>query len=107
MWEILTKPIVLIFICAVGYAASTFAMKTASTEPGAIVAVSIAACLAAAALAEIILLQRVHLGLSYVAILGAETLIVLAVAAWLGEGLGTREWFGALLVLAGAGVISA
>ncbi len=106
MGEFLTKPIFLVFICGTGYAAATLAMKTASTTPGMIVAAAIAFCLSAAVIAEVILLQRTQLGLAYVAILAAETVLVLAVAALFGEGLAPREWIGATLVLIGAGVIS-
>jgi multidrug transporter EmrE-like cation transporter len=105
--DILTRPFVLITICALGYAVATLAMKAASSHPGLAAYGIIAACLAAAVLAEVVLLQRAHLGLAYVAILGAETVIILVVAAMLGEGLGPRDLAGAALVLIGAGVISA
>lgn len=106
MFEFSTKPLFLITLCALGYAVATVGMKMASNTPHITIYLAIAACLVAAVVGEVLLLQRTHLGLAYVAILCAETVIVLLAAAWMGEGLTGREMTGGLIVLVGAGVLS-
>jgi drug/metabolite transporter (DMT)-like permease len=106
MFELATKPLFLITLCALGYAVATVAMKMASDTPHIIIYAAIAACLVAAVAGEVLLLQRTHLGIAYIAILGVETVIVLLVAAFMGEGLSGREVAGGLIVLVGAGVLS-
>lgn len=106
MWDVLSRPFVLILIASIGYGAATIGMKAASTSVSLFAILAIAVCLAAAVLAEVVLLRQVHLGLAYVVILGVETVLVLITAYALGEGLGPRQMTGAMLVLIGAGVIS-
>ncbi len=106
MLDIVTKPYFLVPFCALAYAAAAVGMKWASDGHGVAAAVLIVACLGVAAVLEIILLQRVSLGLAYVAILVAETLLILGVAMAMGEGLNARQMAGAAMVLAGAAVIS-
>ncbi len=106
MLELATKPLFLITLCATGYAVATLGMKMASDSPHLVTYGAIAMCLGAAVIGEVLLLQRTELGLAYVAILGAETLMVLAIAAILGEGLTGREIAGGLLVLVGAGILT-
>ena len=106
MWDVLSRPVILILIASIGYGAATICMKGASTSFSLFPILAIAACLAAAVLAEVVLLRQVHLGLAYVVILGVETVLVMITAYALGEGLGPRQLTGAMLVLIGAGVIS-
>lgn len=105
MSDILTKPALLVMICAIAYAGATFAMKSASVTPSAIIWLVLGLALACAVGAEILLLQRHALGITYITILGAETVLVLIIAATFGDGLGPREMMGAGLVLAGTAVI--
>lgn len=105
MTDILTKPVFLVLICALAYAGATFAMKSASVTPSAGVWLVLLVALGCAVGAEILLLQRHSLGMTYITILGAETLLVLVLAASIGDGLGPREMLGAGLVLAGTAVI--
>lgn len=106
MLDIVTKPYFLVPFCALAYAAAAVGMKWASDGHGMGAALLIVSCLGIAVALEIILLQRVSLGLTYVAILIAETVLILGVATLMGEGLSARQMAGAALVLAGAAVIS-
>ena len=105
MTEFISKPALLALICAIAYAGATLAMKSASVTPTAAIWLVLAVALGCAVGAEIMLLQRQTLGVTYITILAAETVLVLAIAAALGEGLGPREITGAALVLAGTAVI--
>lgn len=105
MIDFIYRPVCLIALCAVAYAGATFAMKSASIAPTGGIWLIIGMALGLAVLAEIALLRQHSLGLTYITILGAETLIVLTVAFLIGEGLGPRELAGAGLVLAGTAVI--
>lgn len=106
MGEFLMRPVFLVLLCATAYASATLAMKAASDAPGVLAVIVIACCLAAAVVGEVMLIQRTHLSLAHVAVIAGETLIVLTVAAFWGDGLGPREWLGAAIVLAGVVVIS-
>lgn len=106
MFDVILRPASLVLICGLAYAAATFAMKTASTSPSILALGLITVCLTAAVLAEVLLLQRTHLSLAYIAILGIETLIIMTIAGMMGEGLNLKQALGAVLVLAGAAVIS-
>ena len=68
--------------------------------------VMLAIVLLATVFAEIALLRKVDLGLAYIAIIATESLLVLAYALWIGEGLSVREWTGAGLVIVGATMVS-
>ena len=106
MLELVTKPLFLVPACALAYAAATLGMKWTSSGHGLFAIALIVACLAVAVGIEIVLLQRVKLGLVYVGILVAETVLILGLAAPLGEGLTPKELAGAGLVLVGAGIIT-
>lgn len=105
MIDFFFRPVCLIVLCAVAYAGATFAMKSASIASTGVIWLIIGVALSLAVLAEIALLRQHSLGLTYIAILGAETLIVLTVAFLIGEGLGPRKLAGAGLVLAGTAII--
>lgn len=74
---LLTKPIVLIALCAISYASATVAMKSAAHTPNVAVLAVVAICLTLAVVAEVMLMRNMAMGLTYVAILGAETVLVL------------------------------
>ena len=105
MIDFIFKPVCLIALCAVAYAGATFAMKSASIASTGVIWIVIGVALSFAVLAEVALLRQHSLGLSYIAILGAETLIVLTVAFLIGDGLGPRDLAGAALVLTGTAII--
>ena len=106
MLDVLFRPTTLIILSGLGYAAATLAMKAASSTPSLIAISAIGLCLCLAVLAEVLLLQRTDLGLAYIAVLAAETTIIVLVASAIGEGLGLRDLAGGALVLFGAAVLS-
>lgn len=101
MTYILTKPLFLIFTAALAYAVATAGIKMASTLVSPPALLLIGAGFTLATLAEIVLLRQASLGVIYIAIITVETLMVLTLAAMLGEGLTPRQMIGAGLVLAG------
>lgn len=103
----LARPTALIVIAALGYAFATYLMKMAAQSGSYGVLGMIACVLICTVVAEILLLQRMHLGLAYIAIIATETLLVLGFAWVLGEGLSGRDWLGGLLVITGTLLVSA
>ena len=96
----------LILLTALGYVVATVGMKSASVGwlvPGAVLGV---AGFAAAFAAEVVLMRQTHLSVLYIAILGVETILILALAFGLGEGFTTRQAAGAVLVVAGLVVVA-
>lgn len=91
----------LIALTAAGYAVATLGMKLATGGITAQAAALMACGLAAAVAAEILLLRNSDLSVIYIGIIAFETILVLAIAAWLGEGLTFRQLAGAGLVLGG------
>jgi small multidrug resistance pump len=73
-----TRYVVLVVVSALGYAIATIGMKLASTNVTAVAVGVIAAGFVAATLAEIVLLRKADLGIIYIAIIGVETLMLLA-----------------------------
>ncbi|CUH77626.1 hypothetical protein [Tropicibacter naphthalenivorans] len=96
-----------ILATAVGYALATVGMKSvsggASTILGAILTL---AGFALAFIAEVKLMRRFDVSLVYVAIIAAETALVLAWAQYIGEGLGARQLAGAALVIGGVVLVT-
>ena len=88
------------------YAFATLGMKLFATTPGLTPLVLIAAMLGAAVLAEVLLMRQFHIGIVYIGILVAETLLVLTFAWLIGEPLGLRQLAGAVLVLGGAALVT-
>lgn len=103
---LLSKPIIPIVLAALAYVGATVAMKIAASGGTLATFAFLALFLAAAAALEIIALQRTSLGVAYVMILGTETLLILGIAALIGEGLAPREMAGAALVFAGTAVLA-
>ena len=104
---LLARPTVLIVVAALGYALATYLMKMAAQSGNYSVLGMIAVALILAVVAEILLLQRMHLGVAYIGIIATETLLVLGFAWMVGEGLSGRDWLGGLLVIAGTLLVSA
>jgi multidrug transporter EmrE-like cation transporter len=93
--------LVLVLLSAIGYAIATIGMKLASNNWTLVAVAIIVAGFVAATLAEVVLLKKADLGVIYVTIVGAETLMVLAFAAAIGEAPDLRTVAGAALVVAG------
>lgn len=107
MTEFLARPPVLILLCGAGYALATVWMKTAAASPAWPVLVAIAVCLSASVVAEVLLLRQHSIGVIYLAIIVTESLLVLFAAFLIGDGLSLRQVFGAVVILIGAGIVSA
>ena len=106
MLDVFFRPTTLIILCGLGYGAATLAMNAASTTPSPFAITAIVLCLGLAVLTEVLLSQRTDLGLAYIAVLAAETTIIILVASAIGEGLGLRDMAGGALVLVGAAILS-
>lgn len=92
---------------AVFYCIAMIAMKLWDSMPLALGIALVAAALAGAAAFEIAALRIERLGFVYIAILGAECIIMAAVSFFMfGEAYSPRELAGAALVIAGAVVAS-
>lgn len=96
---------ILICLTALGYAVATYGMKLATGGISPHAAALVALGLAAAVCAEILLLRNSHLSVVYLAIVAIETLLVLGIAVWLGEGLNAQQIAGAGLVLSGMALV--
>lgn len=107
MLILLNRPIVLIALCAIAYAVATLAMKTAAQSPHLALVVAIFLCLTIAVLAEIILMRNLAMDVTYIAILAAETLLVLTFSYVTGEVPTVKQVMGAVLVLGGAALVTA
>lgn len=88
-------------LTAIGYTAATLGMKLASGGLSWIGLAIIFAGFTAAAIAEIIMLQRIDLARTYVIILAVESILIFCVALWFGESLSAARITGAALVLIG------
>ncbi|MFD1507922.1 5-aminolevulinate synthase [Lacimonas salitolerans] len=100
--------VLLILLAAAGYAFAAIAMKliaqSGTTQP---VLFLLAAFFIVIVLTEVQLLRHMELSNVYIAILAAETLMILAYAVWAGEDLSTRELAGGGLVLVGIALAGA
>lgn len=105
MTYLLSKPAFLILTAAMAYAIATAGIKMASTFVSPSALALIIAGFTLATLAEVVLLRQASLGVIYIAISTAETLMVLTLAAMLGEGLTTKQLLGAAFVLAGIFIV--
>jgi hypothetical protein len=100
------KTVLLTALAALSYATATYGIKLASHSPGVTSLIIIVTGLALAVGAETVLLRHASLGIVYLAVIAVETLLVLVLAASLGEGLTLRQFGGAALVLAGLAVLT-
>lgn len=98
--------LLLVVVAALGYAIATIGMKLGSVTLSAMAIGIVMLGFLMAAWAEIIILRKADLGLVYITIIGVETLVVLAYASWIGEGLSLRQIGGAGMVLAGLAVVA-
>lgn len=91
----------LVVVTAIGYTVMTVGMK--ATSSGYLAGGILLAVLgfSMAFLAEIVLMRRIDLSVVYIVIVAAETMLVLAYAAWIGEGLAMRQAVGAAVVATG------
>ncbi len=100
-----TRVMILALTAAVGYGLATIGMKLASGQWTVLAGVLILLGFFAAMQTEIILMRGMDLGVLYLIIIAAETLIVLGYAFAIGEGLSMRESMGAVLIFAGIAVV--
>ncbi|WP_424986840.1 hypothetical protein [Microbulbifer sp. S227A] len=102
----MTATLLLMALTATGYAIATLGMKLASDQVNAFAVALMAAGLAGAALAEIILLRQASLPVIYLGIVAVESLLVLSVAAMIGDRLTPVQLSGGALVLLGMILVS-
>lgn len=100
-----TRLMILALMAAVGYGLATIGMKLASGHWTMLAGILILLGFFAAMHAEITLMRDVELGVLYLVIIAAETLIVLGYAFAIGEGLNLRESLGGVMILAGLMVV--
>lgn len=102
---ILAPPLIL--ATAAGYALATVGMKSASSGHMTLgLAIAIIG-FGLACIAEIILMKRIDVSIIYIAVVAAETVLVLTYAHWIGETLSLRQFVGAGMVLAGLMAVTA
>lgn len=95
-----TTPL-LIAITAFGYTLTTIGMKVIVTQSSALGWLLLVLGLGTFVVAEIELLRQTKLAVAYIAILAAETLLVIGYSASIGEFFSLRQAFGAGLVMVG------
>ncbi len=96
----------LMTMTAVGYAVATLGMKLASEQLTTPAMALMVIGLAGAALAEIILLRQANLAVVYLGIIAFESLLVLLIAAAVGDTLGPRQLAGAAMLLLGVVLVA-
>lgn len=95
----------LIGLTALGYAVATLGMKLATGGLNLIAFGLVILGLAAAVVAEIVLLRGANLAIIYLAIIASETVLVLIFAAFLGDKLNPQQLAGAAFVLGGMALV--
>ena len=95
----------LLSLTAMGYAIATIGMKLASDSFTVFAITIILAGLALATVMEICLLRMGNMSLVYLGIVVAETTLVLGYAYTIGHGLNGIQVTGAVMVLAGVGLL--
>ena len=103
---IASKPVLLVIICAAAYAMSAVMMAEVARAPHPVLYVLVAIFLGAAAVSEIMVLRHFGLAVTYIAVIGAESVLVVSIATMIGQGMGLRELAGAGLVIAGTLIIA-
>ena len=91
----------LVLVTSLGYILATVGMKAWVEGLVPLGLALILAGFALAAVAEVLLLRQTYLSVIYVAIIGVETVLIVALATVIGEGLSARQVAGAILVLTG------
>ncbi|MCB2134568.1 MAG: 5-aminolevulinate synthase [Rhodobacteraceae bacterium] len=97
----LPKSLILVLTAAFAYAIATFGIKLASGAVSPLATGLILFGFLLAAAAETVLLRQSDLGAIYLAIIAVETIVILTIAAVIGEGLNLKQFFGAGLILGG------
>lgn len=102
----LQSPVFLVIITAVGYLLATVGMKGVATGM-----LWTRCCVAlvgfvAAFIAEVILMRSTDLSIVYILIVGVETVLVLAFATGIGEGMTLKQAMGAVLVMSGLALVA-
>lgn len=96
----------LLLLAAVGYAVATVGMKLSAHQIGPLGIALLITGFLAATLAEVTLMRGLSLGALYLLIISVESLLVLAYAFLIGEGLTGANIAGGALVLAGVAVLA-
>lgn len=97
----------LLALTALGYAVATAGMKLASEHLSPLALGLLIVGFALAALAEVFLLRGAELTTIYVAVIAFETILIFALALFLGDAVTLKQVAGAVLVLGGVGLVSA
>ncbi|WP_324754536.1 5-aminolevulinate synthase [Roseovarius sp. Pro17] len=97
----------LVAASAGGYAIATVGMKSSSNGQIALGLTLGVIGFVLAFGAEVVMLRRYDLSLVYVAVIAAESMLVLAWAYYIGEGLSPRQYLGAFMVVAGLAAVAA
>lgn len=100
--EAISPKSVMAIVAAIGYALAALFMKMTAENPSAIVWLAIALTFLVTAIAEVMLLRQVDLGMAYVAIIATETLVILAATFMIGEAMTPKQLLGGAFVIAGA-----
>lgn len=96
----------LLLLAALGYAGATVGMKLSAQQVGPLAVALLVAGFLAATMAEVVLMRGVSLGALYLTIIAVESLLVLAYAFVIGEGLSGTQIAGGAMVLAGVAILA-
>ncbi|MGB3315098.1 MAG: 5-aminolevulinate synthase [Albidovulum sp.] len=105
MTYVLTRPAFLVVTAALAYAIATAGIKWASDAPSPMALLLIIFGFGLATITEVVLLRQADLSVIYIAIITVETLMVLTLAALIGEGLSPKQMLGAAFVLTGIFIV--
>lgn len=98
--------IVILVLAALGYTVATVGLKLAADRSYGLAVALIIAGFALVIVTEIFLLRRADMTIVFVAIIGVETLMILAAGAMMGEVVDMRRILGAGCVVAGIALAS-
>lgn len=88
------------------YAGASILMKLSAHSGNLTLLALIIGLLALTAVSEIMLLKQIDLSTAYIAIIAAETILVIGFAVAIGEHLSPREIIGGAFVIAGTLLVS-
>lgn len=98
---VFTKITFLVLAAALGYSVATIGMKLASESWSYFAVALLGVGFLSATMAEIVLMRGIDLGVLYLIIIAVETLVVLAYAFSIGEGLSARQALGGVFIVVG------
>ncbi len=104
--DLVTPRSLLLLLAALGYAVATVGMKLTASQIGPAGIALLVLGFVCATCAEVALMRGLSLGALYLLIIAAESLLVLAYAFVIGEGLSGPQIAGGVLVLAGVAVLA-